>query len=219
MGGYFPIFIKTGIVIPHQNSKYIVQNSVLPSYFDSSKFNLLHAGNLLNARSPKGLIEGLKLFFERCPAAKKEVRLLLIGSCLGFSEMVLDYQKDIPELFVHDGIIPFDVVYNIQKNTTVNIIMEAKSEISPFLPAKFPHCVEANKVILSLAPFHSEVKRLLGIDYQYWSEVDDVSKIAKLIEELYNLWKENPENLFLNRIDLQEYLSVGYLKQTIDNLK
>jgi hypothetical protein len=219
MGCYFPSFKKTGIVIPHQNSKYIVQNSVLPSYFDSSKFNLLHAGNLLNARSPKGLIEGLKLFFERYPAAKKEVRLLLIGSCLGFSEMVSDYQKDIPELFVHDGIVPFDVVYNIQKNANVNIIMEAKSEISPFLPAKFPHCVEANQVILALSPYLSEVKRLLGVDYEYWSEVDDVNKISKLIEELYNLWKENPANLLLNRIDLQEYLSVAYLKQTINNLK
>jgi hypothetical protein len=164
------------------------------------------------------LIEGLKLFFERCPTAKKEVRLLLIGSCSGYTKMVSDYQKDIPELFVHDGIIPFDVVYNIQKNATVNIIIEAKSEISPFLPAKFPHCVEANKTILSLAPYLSEVKRLLGVDYEYWSEADDVNKIAKLIEQLYNRWKQNPDNLLLNRIDLQDYLSVDYLKQTINNL-
>jgi hypothetical protein len=219
MGGYFPSFMKTGVVIPHQNSKYTIQNTVFPSYFDSSKFNLLHAGNLLNTRSPKGLIEGLKLFFERNPEAKKEVRLLLIGSCAGYSQMVSDYQKDIPELFVHDGIIPFDVVYNIQQNSTVNIIMEAKSEISPFLPAKFPHCVAANKTILSLAPCLSEVKRLLGIYYEYWSEVDDVNKISKLIEELYTLWRENPNNLLLNRVDLQDYLSVDYLKQTITNLK
>jgi hypothetical protein len=219
MGSYFPGFMKTAVVIPHQNSKYKIQNTVFPSYFDSSKFNLLHAGNLLNTRSPKGLLEGLKLFFERCPEAKKEVRLLLIGSCAGYSKMVSDYQKDIPELFVHDGIIPFDVVYNIQKNATVNIIMEAKSEISPFLPAKFPHCVAANKTILSLAPYLCEVKRLLGVDYEYWSEVDDEIKIAKLIEQLYNLWKENPNNLLLNRNDLQEYLSVDYLKQTIITLK
>jgi hypothetical protein len=84
MGGCFPGFMKTGIVIPHQNSKYKIQNTTFPSYFDNSKFNLLHAGNLLNTRSPKGLIEGLKLFFERCPEAKQEVRLLLIGSCSGF---------------------------------------------------------------------------------------------------------------------------------------
>lgn len=219
MGGYFPGFMKTGAVIPHQNSKYTIQNTVFPSYFDSSKFNLLHAGNLLNTRSPKGLIEGLKLFFDRCPEAKKEVRLLLIGSCEGYSKMVSDYQKDIPELFVHDGIIPFDIVYNIQQNATVNIIIEAKSEISPFLPAKFPHCVAANKMILSLAPYLSEVKRLMGVDYEYWSEVDDVTKISKLIEQLYTRWKENPENLLLNRSDLDEYLSVDYLKQSIINLK
>lgn len=218
MGGYFPGFLKTGVVIPHQNSKYKIQNTVFPSYFDNSKFNLLHAGNLLNTRSPKGLIEGLKLFFERCPEARKEVRFLLIGSCEGYSKMVSDYQKDIPELFLYDGIIPFDVVYNIQKNATVNIIIEAKSEISPFLPAKFPHCVAANKTILSLAPYLSEVKRLLGVDYEYWSEVDDVNKITKLIEQLYSLWKQNPNNLLLNRNDLQEYLSVDYLKQTIDDL-
>lgn len=219
MGGYFPDFMKTGVLIPHQNSKYKIQNTVFPSYFDSSKFNLLHAGNLLNTRSPKGLIEGLKLFFERNPGAKKEVRLLLIGSCSGYSEMVSEYQKEIPELFVHDGIIPFDVVYNMQQNATVNIIMEAKSEISPFLPAKFPHCVSANKMILSLAPYLSEVKRLLGVDYEYWSEVDDANKVAKLIEQLYNLWKENSGNLLLNRVDLQEYLSVEYLKKTINSLK
>jgi hypothetical protein len=219
MGGYFPDFMKTGVLIPHQNSKYKIQNTVFPSYFDSSKFNLLHAGNLINTRSPKGLIEGLKLFFERNPGAKKEVKLLLIGSCSGYSEMVSEYQKEIPELFVHDGIIPFDVVYNMQQNATVNIIMEAKSEISPFLPAKFPHCVSANKKILSLAPYLSEVKRLLGVDYEYWSEVDDANKVAKLIEQLYNLWKENPSNLLLNRVDLQEYLSVEYLKKTINSLK
>lgn len=219
MGGYFPGFMKTGVVIPHQNAKYKIQNSGFPSYFDSSKFNLLHAGNLLNTRSPKGLIEGLKLFFERWPEAKKEMRLILIGSCSGYSDMLSDYQKDIPELFVHDGIVPFDVVYNIQQNATVNIIIEAKSEISPFLPAKFPHCVAANKMILSLAPYLSEVKRLMGVDYEYWSEADDINEISKLIEQLYTLWKENPDNLLLNRIDLQEYLSVDYLKQTITNLK
>jgi hypothetical protein len=219
MGSYYLDFLKTGVVIPHQNTSFQVENLNFPSYFDISKFNLIHAGNLLNARSPKGLIEGLKLFFEKCPEAKKEVRLLLIGSCSGFSKMLSDYQNEIPELYVHDGIIPFDVVSNIQKNATVNIILEAKSEISPFLPAKFPHCIAANKTILSLAPYLSEVKRLLGANYEYWAEVDDNIKISQLIEQLYSLWKQNPNILLLNRNDLQEYLSVDYLKKTITTLK
>jgi hypothetical protein len=218
MEGYFPGFIKKSILIPHQNSKYTIQNESFPSYFDGTKFNMLHAGNLLGARTPKGLIEGLKLFFDRHPEAKKEVRLFMIGSTSGYTKMLKEYQKNVPELYVYDGIIPFDEVYNMQKNTSINIILEAKSEISPFLPAKFPHCVEANKMILSLSPYLSEVKRLLGVDYEYWSDVDDIKKIAKHIEKLFNLWKENPENLLLNRIDLEYYLSVDYLKHTINNL-
>ena len=113
----------------------------------------------------------------------------------------------------------FDVTYLLQTHTSVNIILESKSEISPFLPAKFSHCVEANKTILSLAPFQSEVRRLLGDDYEYWSEVDDVNKIAFLIEKMYCLWKQNPENLILNRKDLEDYLSFINLKISINNLK
>ena len=94
--------------------------------------------------------------------------------------------------------------------------MESKSEISPFLPGKFPHCVEANKVILSLAPYYSETRRLLGNDYPYWAEVDQAEKIALIIENLYQLWKQNPDNLNLNRKDLADYLSADYLKKVIN---
>ncbi|MFV5703601.1 UDP-glycosyltransferase [Flavobacterium sp. XS2P12] len=218
MGGYFPGFLKTGILVPHQNAKVEVQHPVLPSYFDASKFNLLHAGNLLDARSPKGLIEGFKLFLERNPIAKDEIRLLLIGPSSHFSKIIQGYQKEIPELIVKNENVNFDAVYHIQKQAAVNIILEAKSEISPFLPAKFVHCVEANKMILSLAPSNSEVRRLLGEDYPYWSEVDDVKSIATIVEKMYLLWKQNPENLLLNRIDLEQYLSAENLKQTIDRL-
>jgi hypothetical protein len=218
MGSYYPNFEKTGIVIPHQSAKYEVRNNDFPPYFDVSKFNLLHAGNLMNPRSPKGLIDGLQLFFERNIQARNEVRLLLLGPSNNYSEMLKDYQENIPELYVSNGNVPFDEVYHIQKNATVNIIIEAKSEISPFLPAKFPHCVEANKIILSLAPYYSETRRLLGEDYEYWSEVDDVQKIADLIDKLYKLWKQDPVNLLLNRSDLKHYLSATHLKRTLDEL-
>jgi hypothetical protein len=218
MGSYYPNFQKTGIVIPHQNAKYKVQNTNFPPYFDVSKFNLLHAGNLMSPRSPRGLIEGLKLFFKKNIQARNEVRLLLLGPSNNYSEMLKDYQENIPELYVSNESVPFDEVYHIQKNATVNIIIEAKSEISPFLPAKFPHCVEANKAILSLAPYYSETRRLLGEDYEYWSEVDDVQKIATIIDTLYQLWKQNPMNLLLNRSDLEDYLSASHLKRTLDEL-
>ena len=219
MGSYFPNFLKTGIVIPHQNADYKINDVVLPDYFDNTKFNLLHAGNLMPQRSPQGLIEGFKLFLKNNPDAKEFSKLILIGPASSHTEILDEYRLNSPEIYIYNGATPFDLVYTLQKNASVNIILESKSEISPFLPGKFPHCVEANKPIISLTPYYSEVKRLLGEKYPYWSEVDDSAKIATIIESLYQLWKVNPLDLVLDRQDLLKYLSVDYLKEAINNLQ
>ncbi len=223
MVSYYPNFLKTGVVIPHQNAKYSFQKSeqtnVFPNYFDISKFNLLHAGNLMDQRSPRGLIEGFKLFLNHNPEAKNKTQLLLLGSASYHMELLEMHQKNCEQIYFYNGNVSFDIVYHLQQNVSVNIILESKSEISPFLPAKFPHCVEANKAIMLLAPFNSETRRLLGDDYPYWSEVDEVEKIAAIIDILYQLWKKNPNNLLLNRSDLVEYLSSNNLKKVINDLQ
>lgn len=219
MGSYFSNFLKTGVVIPHQNARYELKNNQFPSYFDPSKFNVLHAGNLMAQRSPEGLIEGFTLFLLQNPEAGKEARLYLLGNAKDHAQMLEDYKKSSPEIYIFNGSIPFDEVFLLQMNASVNVILEAKSEISPFLPAKFPHCVAANAAILSLAPYYSETRRLLGKDYPYWSEQDDVDKIAVLIEKLYLSWKQNPDHLLLDRRDLEAYLSAEYLKKVINELK
>ena len=223
MASYYPNFLKTGVLIPHQNAKYNLndreENNNLPDYFDAAKFNLLHAGNLMKQRSPKGLIEGFKLFLNQNPEAEKDSKLILLGNASYHLKMLEEYQTNNPEIYIYNGNVAFDVVYHLQKNVSVNIILESKAEISPFLPAKFPHCVEANKTILSLAPYYSEIRRLLGSEYSYWAEVDEVEKIALIIKNLYQLWKRNPDDLLLNRSDLVEYLSANYLKKVIIGLQ
>ena len=219
MGSYFPRFLKTGSVIPHQSSKYQVQNANFPKYFDVSKFTLLHSGNLLKQRSPEGLLKGFELFLKQNPQATIDSKLILLGPASYHTKILDDYKSHCPEIYIHNGNIPFDEVYKLQNNVSVNIILEAKSEISPFLPAKFPHCIEANKMILLLAPYYSETRRLLGNSYEFWCEVDDIEKIAIHIKNLYLKWKHNPDDLLLNRKDLEEYLSATYLRKEIINLK
>jgi hypothetical protein len=218
MGSYFPQFLKTAVLIPHQDAKYEVQNSEFPAYFDPLKFNLLHAGNLMQHRSPEGLIQGFQMFLNRNPEAKQNARLLFIGSAVFHKKMINDAQKKTPELIFCQVNQPFNEVQLLQYNVSVNIILESKSEISPFLPGKFPHCVSSNKPILALGPYYSETRRLLGNDYLYWAEVDDAEKISKLIEKLYILWQQDSNLLVLNRLDLKDYISKDRLKTVIDGL-
>ena len=215
MGSYFPNFLATGVIIPHQNLEVDANlNIELPAYIDPNYFNLLHAGNLMKQRSPIGLIEGYKLFLTQYPEAKDCSKLLLLGNA--------DYYKNYLQnqlnntIYWSQGNVPFFEVDIVQKNVSVNIILESKSEISPFLPGKFPHCVAANKPILLLGPHYSETKRLLGDGYPYLSEVDDVECIAEMIGTLYTNWLENPKQL-LDRPDLEDYLGIEYLKAQIEN--
>jgi hypothetical protein len=96
--GYFPDFLKQNSIPSSKYTKVETQYSVLPSYLDISKFNLLHAGNLDSL--PKGLIEGFKLFFGTKPNCKEKFSLLLIGPSSHFEVKLFKVIKEIPELIV-----------------------------------------------------------------------------------------------------------------------
>ena len=216
MGSYFPNFLKTGIIIPHQNFD-LKQESIEenPDYFDPVKFNLLHAGNLMKQRDPIGLIEGYKLFLLKNPEAKLNSKLILLGPG-GYHKTYLE-ENLCDNIYWSKGSVAFNEVSHIQSKISVNIILESKSEISPFLPGKFPHCVMANKPILHLGPYYSETRNLLGKDYYYTIESDKINEICDKISSLYDNWKKDI-NQNLNRQDLIDYLSADNLSISIKKI-
>lgn len=217
MGSYFEHFLQTGVVIPHQLEKIASTDVVLPGYFDATKFTLLHAGNLMKQRSPVALIKAYQKLLIEYSQAVEETQLFLLGPASYYEKELNYFKSEIPSLVVENRNVSFLEVLALQEQVSVNIILESKSEISPFLPGKFPHCVAANRPLLVLSPYYSETRRLLGSDYPYWSEADDENKIFLLIEELYLAWK-NKELQALNREDLEGYLGVDYLKKTLGQL-
>ena len=219
MGQFFPGFLKSGIVVPHQNLKVESGNiSAYPEYFDPDKFNLLHAGNLMKPRNPSWLINAYRKFLERQPSAKDDSSMIYLGTVDYFNDLFKEETKNIPSLYCSFGYVPYEIVHTLQNNTSVNVIIESKSEISPFLPGKFPHCVMADRPILLLSPEKSEVSRLLGDDYPFASSIDDEDALVLMIEKLYLLWKQDSKALRLNRKDLEDYLGLDYLKRQFESV-
>lgn len=216
MESYFENGKGKGIIIPHQIGNEQVENK-LPDFFDETNFNLLHAGNLLKQRNPEFLIKGFLKFLENNPNANSVSKLILVGSNDYHNELLDNFRNHSNIEIV--GQTEYSTVLLMENKASVNIILEAISEISPFLPGKFPNLVVANKPILLLSPYYSETKRLLGNDYPYWSEANDENKIAKLISELFSKWNSKESNFTLDRHDLKDYCNEVYLKQTIDLLK
>ena len=218
MGSYFGGFKKNGVIIPHQITTDIeIATKVDVLGWDAEKFNILHAGSLLHARDPKALLVAFETFVSSLDEfSRSQCRLVFIGSANNHTQVLQDFSQRVSEIKFLDHSVPFNTVYKMQQETSVNIILEAKSEISPFLPGKFSHCVAANKPIFSLSPYYSEVKRLLGENYPYWCEADDKDLILKFLKRAYENWK-NGENT-LDRSDLESYLSEDYLETTIQQL-
>lgn len=219
MEGYYEPLKGKAVVIPHQISIPNTDKTQILPFFEESNFNILQAGALFWGRNPQGLLEGFKLFLLNCPEATNEARLIFVGSKNHYTALLENYSDKISQLYISEDYVPFLEVFKMQKMAAVNVILEAKGTLSPFLPGKFPHCVAANKPILLLGPYYSECKRIVGDEYSFTSTIDDEKEISKHIERLYKTWKFNNGSLFLNRPDIEEYLSKNHLLETMNKLK
>lgn len=215
MGSHFEEFQKKGIVIPHQIDFSTETKKPDEFEIDSDQFTVLHAGNLLQARKPDGLVNGFKKFVQRNPAANAQ--LIHVGPTSHYNAYLEHEAKRHKCIRVYCENRPFNEVSWLQRNASVNVIVEAKADFSPFLPGKFPHCIASGKPLLLLGPPKSEVRRLLGEKYPFWAEIDDADRIANLFEELYEKWSAG--KIGFSYEEINKYLSSNYLNETLSRLK
>lgn len=218
MESYYPPLKGKALIIPHQIEETEETGTETPHFFRKDAFTIVHAGALMNARNPLGLIRAFEKFLAATPEAKNHCQLLFLGKKSKYTEEFKQIKEKLPQIYSSDDNIPFSTVLTIQKNAEVNVILEAKGPISPFLPGKFPHCIQAGKPILLLGPYLSESRRLLGEDYPWWSEIDDEERIFNLLGSLYTSWSKDMESKPENFKDLESYLSVPYLRQVLEHI-
>ncbi|NEV93942.1 glycosyltransferase family 4 protein [Psychroflexus sp. YR1-1] len=213
MESYYGKLIEKRLLIPHQID-HSIQMGTKNRFFDALQFIILHAGNLMSARKPQALVEAYKQLLENYPKLKSHSHLVFIGEESSFHSYFREQQKQLPQLKLSKGSIPFEEVLKLQADASVNVILEAKGPISPFLPGKFPHCVMAEKPILLLGPYYSESRRLLGMEnYPFWAEIDDQEKIYLTLEKLYLNWKSKQFTFKYEHV--QNYLGLDHLRKVI----
>ncbi|RXG24907.1 glycosyltransferase family 1 protein [Leeuwenhoekiella aequorea] len=217
MGQFDLNFKEKGVLLPHQIT-HRISKKTLPAFFNSNDFNVLHAGNLLEQRNPFYLIKAWTVFLEARPNARNCSQLLLIGPG-NFHEPKLSELCITEEtIYRYSGFMDYDVVLELERQSSVNIVLEAEADISPFLPAKFPNLIMTNRPLLHLGPKKSEVRRLLGFDYSYVAEVQDIQAIANQLILLFDSWIAGELHIQSYSADLKYYLSSAYLKETLNHL-
>ena len=108
MESYYPNSKNKRVIIPHQmDKKSLMKGEKFPVYFKKDVFSIVHAGNLLSARNPIGLISAFRLFLERNPQAQPDCQLLFLGDKSIFSKKFVELQKEIPQFFATLEYVPF----------------------------------------------------------------------------------------------------------------
>src|SRR5690606_32754970 len=97
---------------------------------------------LLGARKPEGLLEAYVKFLDKNPKAKGVSKLIFLGRN---NKRVTGFATKHKNIYASRDYVKFEEVLVMQKLATVNVILEAKASISPFLPGKFPHCISASR--------------------------------------------------------------------------
>ncbi len=213
MESYYHNAKGKAITIPHQIPDRSVGDQT-PAFFDPARFTILHAGSMMSARNPMALATAFCELTQEHEDFKKDASLIFLGTRSVFHEALEALSKEHNTLYVHPDYMNFDSVLSMQYKAAINVVLEAKGPISPFLPGKVPHCIKANAPILLLSPFKSETKRILGDAYPYWSEIDDVSSIKNHLKEIYTHWKlhKGEVSLEVEDIDaLHYYFSPKYV--------
>jgi glycosyltransferase involved in cell wall biosynthesis len=202
MSQFYPSIIDKSIIQPHIGLTQEELKPILPINKTASlpKFNngidIVHTGTLLGPRNPLYLIKALKLFFEEEPEAKSVMHLHIIG------KMTKDWKDNSmadSNIHVYDKRFSYFNSLKIQQNADILLLLEAVSDVSPFMPGKLADYLIAQKPILALTPARSETTRILGKNYPLLAENGNIYIIVKLLRIIY-----------------QKYLS-GNLKDLLPN--
>ena len=211
MESYYPLGMAKRAIIPHQIplnlTKEINDTIQLPDFFDSKKFTVLHAGSLMKQRPPFVLMKAFNLFLANSKEPNVNAQLIFVG---GASE---DHKIEVKPLLnknitFYGSYLPFTTVFELQKQATLNVVIEANARISPFLPGKIPHLVLAKKPILHIGPKVSETIRLLGDNYPLHTlnHPNQIETLSDKIASIYSKWADKKQSS-MNRKDLENYFS------------
>ena len=222
MAKFYNLPIQKQIIQPHLglniNELWTILPNIktkkLPVYPDG--INIIHTGTLLGPRTPTFLIEALKLLFEKHPESRSIVKLHIVG------KMTKEWSEEnlvAENLHIHSHRYTYQESLEIQKNADVLLLLEAVSDVSPFMPGKLADYLVADKPILALTPKQSETTRILGENYPLLVENGDVGEIYKKLVIIYKSYQEGSINELIPNKKARTYVRpeewINSLKKTL----
>jgi hypothetical protein len=186
-------YLSKAFVVTHLPSHFTPRKQ--PPQFDV--FHLAHTGNLYPGQTSAGLMQGLRLFLDRTPAARGQVRFTQAGRHTG----------DMPMWTEHCGLSDVVRFVGHLSQTEVVALADAASLLigldyarpnSTTLISKMPDYLNAGRPILALtAPFTSMGRLFDGDGAGLTALYDSPEQVADRIGAVYEGWQRRRLEEFL----------------------
>lgn len=211
---YLGIEIKS-IILPHAGTKLKnlpARNEDQNIFLDKTKFNILHAGSLLGPRNPKTFLKAFVKFTMAHQDHANTSVLTIVGKLAKEHTDIVQYVQD--NIRIYDLRISYKKSIELLKEASVLLLIEADADFSPFMPGKLADYIMSEKPILALTPYRSEVMRLLGENYPYWSTLNDEEQIYFHLKSLWQCWKSGTLHSYISD-NLKYYISDENINKTL----
>ncbi len=216
---YLPTIKEKSFVFPHIGTRLI---KLPESEHDHevrlplSPFKILHAGTLLEQRKADYLLEAFRRL-------QKEDKEFLVSSSLTFIGKVnkenykIIQNNNIKNVHFIDKRLSYKRTLELLQEVELALVIEAAGDFSPFMPGKLADIFYREKPVLALTPEVSEVRRILGVNYPYMAEPNDVDGIYDALKKAWLAWKSGKLNLpDVER--LQNYVSPESFLERFDKM-
>ncbi len=166
--------------VPHMFNEALYKH---PPFCANKKFRIRYLGNFYGNRQPGCLFQALqKLPYKQ----RTQIRLELIGSSTSsLQEMMQDYDlEDI--VYIHSSMSYIDSLESMQ-TADLLLIIDAPTEISPFLPSKLIDYIGANKPIFGITspgPSQKLIEEMGFLVAHPNDPVDIANKLMLMIQKI-----------------------------------
>lgn len=187
-----------------ESSFHYIPNGFDPAHFQSSPhqleagapFTILHAGGLYDKRPVRPLLEVLRSWFESHPGRRRDVRVVLAGSCTPAVIAEID-SSGLSDIIERRGFISHTEVRQLMITAGVNLLMIEQVKTAAWLfTGKAFEYLGARRPILMLGPNPSPLAQLvLESGLGRVSGYDNPSLSADILEQLYQEREKSPSDL------------------------
>lgn len=189
---------------PEHQNKFFTSYNVFAQHTYSSttlgtEFKMAYTGNFYGNRTPKILLESLKISYATSPTLFKNVKLFFYGNMDdNITDMINSYS--LPFVIIK-GPVKQNEVSNLIINSTIVINIEEPFSTpfdSLFLPSKVIDYIASQKYILSISSKNSPAFKIINNRYGKAFDFNEENKIAKFIEKL--IVEFNAQNSFFFKV-------------------